>query len=137
MTKRHPAAASRVVAGGVSTATALALVAGFAAAARPSGQQDATHTGAPPVRVVVTDAEIPTQKAIRAARAALRQGRRTAFVDMPSLPPVLEYVYVDVTGATAAATSGVGTTLSAPVRAAPAAPAPAPVSPPHTTTRAS
>jgi hypothetical protein len=138
--KRHPAAASRILAGGASTAAAFAMTTGFALSAPPQAPDQPARAVAPSpargadVKIVVTDDRIAVRKAVAAARSALRAGKREAYVEVEPLPPLVRYVVVND-----APVSHPGTMSSvsgAPAGASVAVPAPAPRAP-HTTTASS
>ena len=117
--KRHPAAASRVLAGGLSTAAVLAITGGLAAGqpaspSPPQPRRQAHQSGAPrDLRVVVTDDRIDARDAVIAAKRALRRGQDEAYVEVDPLPPLVRYV-----------------TVAQPATASLAAPAPAAASAP-------
>ena len=70
--RRRPAAASRILAGGISAAAALALIAGWSATADPAGTDE--PAAVPALRVVITDPTIDPDAAIAAALDAHARG---------------------------------------------------------------
>lgn len=75
--RRHPAAASRILATGLSAATMLGLTAGWTATAAPATDGSADVQV---VHAVITDPRIDPDLARRAAAAAAAAGRTTAQV---------------------------------------------------------
>jgi hypothetical protein len=85
--RRRPAAASRILAGGISVAAAFALIAGWSAAADTVTVVDTTANGGT-LRVVITDPTIDSDAAVAAALDAHARGldrTQVAVAQPPSM----------------------------------------------------
>jgi hypothetical protein len=85
--RRRPAAAGRVLVGGISAAAALALIAGWSADA-DAGADAVERAAAQPLRVVITDPAIDPDIAVAAALDAHARGLDRTSVPVTQPPSV-------------------------------------------------